>query len=248
MIVTGLMLWWPKKWSWSRFKAGALLRFGLAGKAQDWNRHNVIGFWVAAPLMVIVITGAILSYGWATNLLYRIAGSPPPAEKAEKHGKHHNDRQQAIAAVSIDQLFRDAQGRAGGWRSLRATLPQPTEKTMTITADSSDGNRPDKKTEVVYDRASGALLQLKTFSSNNLGVRLRSFVHMVHTGEAGGVFGQTIIGLASLGCCALVWTGFMLALRRARVAWARLSSRKPSTMTPEVFPVEGLPGANAAAH
>jgi uncharacterized iron-regulated membrane protein len=59
-------------------------------------------------------------------------------------------------------------------------------------------NRPDQKEKVVFDRASWTILQLKAFSSYNLGARLRLFVHMVHTGEAGGILGQTIIGLAVL--------------------------------------------------
>jgi uncharacterized iron-regulated membrane protein len=218
MTITGLILWCPKTWSWSRFKAGALLRFGLTGRAHDWNRHNAIGFWVALPLVIIVITGAILSYSWATNLLYLVAGSPPPTrtviEKTEKHGKHHKDHQQTITEVSIDQIFKDAQSRSSGWRSLRATLPQSGEKTITVAVDFADGSRPDQKAEVVYDRSSGAMLQLKAFSSYNLGTRLHLFVHMVHTGEAGGILGQTVIGLASLSCCVLVWTGFLLVIRR----------------------------------
>jgi uncharacterized iron-regulated membrane protein len=185
------------------------------------------------PLSVIVITGAILSYGWTTNLLYHLSNSPLPvlsrAEKTNKHGgKKHGD---SATAASIDQIFGDAAGRVTGWHSLRATLPKPGDKPIVVTADLSNGNRPDRKTDLVFDRASGTLLQLKTFSSNNVGTRLRLFVHMVHTGEAGGILGQTVSGLASLGCCMLVWSGSMLVIRRARAAWtARVSSSRRERM------------------
>jgi len=36
----------------------------------------------------------------------------------------------------------------------------------------------------------------------------------MHTGEAGGIFGQSIAATASAGAAVLVWTGIALALRR----------------------------------
>ena len=45
-------------------------RGGLAGRARDWNWHNVIGFWCATPLFLIVLTGVVMSYPWANDLLW----------------------------------------------------------------------------------------------------------------------------------------------------------------------------------
>lgn len=45
-------------------------RGALRGRARDWNWHNRIGFWSAIPLFFIVLSGVIMSYGWANNLLY----------------------------------------------------------------------------------------------------------------------------------------------------------------------------------
>ena len=49
------------------------------GKARNFNWHNVIGFWSSAVLIVLTASGAVISYPWATNLVYRIAGSTPPS-------------------------------------------------------------------------------------------------------------------------------------------------------------------------
>jgi sulfite reductase alpha subunit-like flavoprotein len=46
---------------------------------------------------------------------------------------------------------------------------------------------------------------------------------VTHTGEAFGLFGQTIAGLGSLGGCFLVWTGWSMAWRRFRF-WRRSSA------------------------
>jgi len=48
---------------------------GLRGKARDWNWHNVLGIWCALPLLVIVLTGVVMSFDWANAMLFRLTGS-----------------------------------------------------------------------------------------------------------------------------------------------------------------------------
>jgi threonine/homoserine/homoserine lactone efflux protein len=50
-------------------------------------------------------------------------------------------------------------------------------------------------------------------------------VRFGHTGEAGGVIGETVAAVASLGAAFLVWTGLSLALRRLRAARERQAKR-----------------------
>ena len=49
-------------------------RGGLSGKARDFNWHNVIGIWSAIPLAIVVAGAVPISYSWAGNLVYRLAG------------------------------------------------------------------------------------------------------------------------------------------------------------------------------
>jgi uncharacterized iron-regulated membrane protein len=56
-------------------------------------------------------------------------------------------------------------------------------------------------------------------------------VRPVHTGEAGGVVGQTVPALASAGGVVLVWTGLDLAWRRFRARKAR-AGRRTSDVAP----------------
>jgi uncharacterized iron-regulated membrane protein len=83
LVVTGPILWWPKEWTRRNLKKITIPRGGPWVRARDWNWHNTLGFWCAVPLFLIVITGVIMSYAWATNLLYRINGNPAPAVVAQ---------------------------------------------------------------------------------------------------------------------------------------------------------------------
>ncbi len=231
LVVTGVFLWWPRNWNWQRLKAAFFLRARLKGRAFDWNLHNVLGFWTSVPLAIIVITGAILSYSWATNLLYRVAGDPVEHSVSDgggKSGKQKSHEKKSHAAkdpdedsgkqsVELESILTGAQTLAPGWRTLSTTLPRPGDRQVKVTAVFDDGSRPDLRSELDFDRTTGDLVQRKTFSSNTLGRRLRLFVRGIHTGEAAGTLGQTVIALAALGCCILIWTGLQLFARRIQL-------------------------------
>lgn len=78
LVVSGLYLWLPRRWGWAQVRNVLWFRRGLPGKARDFNWHNVIGFWSWGPLVLIVATGVVMSYPWASGLLYRLAGEEPP--------------------------------------------------------------------------------------------------------------------------------------------------------------------------
>lgn len=79
LAVTGLYLWLPRTWSWRGVRAVALFNWRLTGKARDFNWHNAIGLWSAPVLIVLTLTALPMSYRWANNLVYTLAGETAPA-------------------------------------------------------------------------------------------------------------------------------------------------------------------------
>ncbi len=103
LILSGLILWIPRQWKKSSVRAVTTIRMSLRGRARDWNLHNVAGFWLALPLLAITMTGAIMSYSWAENLLYRVSGSPAPAPHNEERrigNDGHDDNRTSESALA----------------------------------------------------------------------------------------------------------------------------------------------------
>ena len=86
LAVTGLYLWMPRQWSWRHVAPVIWFRRGLRGKPRDFNWHNTVGLWCAPILIVLTTTGMVISYPWATNLVYTLAGSPRPPAPAGRGG------------------------------------------------------------------------------------------------------------------------------------------------------------------
>jgi uncharacterized iron-regulated membrane protein len=218
LVCSGLYLWWPRGWTWRHFRQGLWFRRGLAGKARDFNWHHVFGFWCFVPLLVIVGSGVVMSYPWANALLYRAAGEAVPARgrpraaAGPRGGDRHATR--AAATISLDRAWKMAEQQTPGWRTLTLQLPVPANGAATFSVDSGTGGQPQKRGQLTIDAATGAVASWEPFADQSRGRRWRSWARFLHTGEAFGIVGQSIAGVASAGAVLLVWTGFALAWRR----------------------------------
>jgi uncharacterized iron-regulated membrane protein len=222
LVVSGPFLWIPRRWSWQNVMAVALFRGGLSGRARDFNWHNVIGIWCAVPLFMIVLSGIVMSYPWANTLLYRLTGNEVPvqgngpraegAQRQSQRPRRGEDESPNLAGLNL--LWARAEQQVPEWRTLTLRLPPRGRGPMTFTIDIGNGGRPDQRSQLTLDRRTADVVRWEPFSSYNSGRRLRSWFRFLHTGEAGGIAGQTVAGIASAGAAILVWTGIWLAFRR----------------------------------
>jgi uncharacterized iron-regulated membrane protein len=229
MILAGFYLWWPRKWSLTAFKAVAVPSFRPNGKARDWNWHNATGFWCAPWLLLIVLTGLVMVYPWANDLLYRATGNTPPPrpltqvtqppsgapEKGEgrenaRKKKHHSGNKMA----SLDLLLSAVEKQAPGWKSMSLRLPQRENPNVVVQVQEATSRLAFTKSALTLDAATGQVIKWEPYESQNLGRKLRLWARYTHTGESGGFLGQAIAAMAALGACLLVWTGFAMAWRR----------------------------------
>ena len=222
LLVSGPFLWMPRRWSWQNVMPIALFRGGLSGRAREFNWHNVIGIWCAVPLFIIVLSGVVMSYPWANNLLYRLTGNEPPVQgngpprgaggpRGAQRARRGEEAPPSLAG--LNPLWARAEQQVPGWRSLTLRLPPRGRGPMSFTIDTGNG-RPDQRAQLTLDRRTAEVVRWEPFSSYNASRRLRTWFRFLHTGEAGGIAGQTVAGIATAGAAMLVWTGIFLAIRR----------------------------------
>ncbi len=212
------------------------------GKARDFNWHNVIGFWSAIPLFVIVLGSLVISYPWATDMVYRIVGEAPPARQRPAPpaaGAGGAARAQNAGAArrpdgpdsngpgrggsrrppeGIDALWARAERQVPGWRSISFRLPTAADAPLVFTIDEGTGGQPQKRATLTVNQSTAEVVRWEPFASLSSGRQIRSWLRFAHTGEVYGIVGQTIAGLVSLGASVLVYTGLLLAFRRL-LAW-----------------------------
>jgi len=237
IIVSGLYLWWPRRWTSGILRSILWFRGGLSSKARDYNWHHVFGFWCTIPLILVVASAVVISYPWASNLVFRIAGSQPPMrsgppspggpQKASPQGVAANTRDPgaSIAPPSLllsdlNQLVETVREQTGEWNTISFRPPTPNDKTISFSIDAGSGIQPQLRSTIIMDGNTGNVIRTETFKDLDPGLRLRIWLRFVHTGEYYGFAGQTIAGIVSAVSIILVWTGCALSIRRYR-AWIK---------------------------
>lgn len=229
LAVSGLYLWFPRVWAWTHVRAVLWFRDELSGKARDFNWHNVAGFWACVPLFFVVLSGVVISYPWASNLVYAVNGVQPPAagKGKEAKGKGAPRGPQHASFANLDPLVERAQQQDPNWRTLTFQVPATDDAPVTFNIDAGNGGQPQKRSSVTVDRASAAVVHAESFADQDAGRRARSWIRFIHTGEYYGLLGQTVAGIASAAGALLVWTGIALAYRRF-LAWLARDRRRKS--------------------
>lgn len=236
LLLSGLYLWWPKRWTWTALRSVTLFNPRLTGKPRDWNWHNVIGFWCAPMILVTTLTGLIISYPWANTLLFRLVGETPPTQRADlplreprekggtsPRGDPRGDRQAessplVFPATGLDVLLVRAKDKVSGWNSITLRFPQKPGAPLMAIIEQERRLGPPARSQLTFDSSTGQELKWEPASTQTFGKRLRGWVVPLHTGRAGGLMGQLLAGLSSVGALLLVWTGLSMA-------WARYHRR-----------------------
>jgi uncharacterized iron-regulated membrane protein len=239
LATSGLVLWWPRNWSWRAVKANAVFQRTRTARARDFNWHNVIGFWSAPVLIVLTTTAIVMSYPWANALVYRLAGTPLPqaASNPAPRSAPASPSGGAISAVPPPEVLDAAWTRAAGqlptWKSMTLRLPSRADAPLTFSiVDNAYWNAYARST-VTVDAKRAEILRWDPYTAASRGQKLRGWIRFAHTGELGGVAAQTIAGVACLGGVFLVWTGLSLALRRLAASrvfrGARIGPAQPAS-------------------
>jgi len=249
IVLSGLYMWFPRKLTWQHWRPSVWFRTGLSGKARDWNWHNTIGVWCWVPLVLVVGSGVIMSYPWASNLLYTMTGSPPPPQPGAGRGGPGKGDVKGFGRGAegrgpggpagalgggfggfgggapanwdgLDQAWPKAEQQVAGWKSIRVQGSANVTAPFTFAIDRGDGTQPQLRGTLTVNRTTGVVMNWADFSSSSTGQRLRLLARFTHTGESLGVWGQTIAGIATMGGAIMVYTGIALSLRRL-FAWRR---------------------------
>jgi uncharacterized iron-regulated membrane protein len=216
ILVSGIYLWWPKKWTWRIVKLNLLFRRNLpTAKARDYNWHHVFGIWSLVPLFAVVVSGVVISYPWASNMVAAVFGPVSPAATGQAASEERQGQNRAQGeAVSLQAIADTLKQVEPDWQTLSVKLPSGQAARVVMTVDTGNGTQLSRQTTYTVSRVSGEVLGVSGAEDQPAGRRARVFLRFLHTGEVYGFIGQSLAGLASLASVFLFYTGFALAYRR----------------------------------
>jgi uncharacterized iron-regulated membrane protein len=260
--MSGIYLWWPRKWSIQRTRPILAFRRAATARARDFNWHNVIGFWCAPAIIAMTLTATVMSYPWANDLLFRVMGSEPPSAtrpqaaapagggrggpgRGAPEGRERGDRGERreqpfqMTAEQVDGSWAKAEALMPSWSVMTMRLPNQRNVPVSFTITDARSWNAFARSTLTLDTASGQVRQWQPYANSSLGQKARGWFRFAHTGELFGIVGQVIAGIGCAGGVVLVWTGLSLVLRRLFnwKLWSRLRVPRPVPGRPDLADV-----------
>lgn len=207
LLITGLVLWWPKRWNKSTKQQSFKIKWKGNFKRINYDLHNVLGFYSLLLALIIALTGMVFSFNWFQKAVYVVASgsmvepknvqtkSTVPQTIISKNGMDIAYQQTLVKYPLADRIGLSPAYRKDGPVYISAYRGKE------IYYDRDD---------LQFDQYSGQLLNTKLAKENNAGEKLINMNYDIHVGAIGGIVGKIIAFIISLICASLPVTGFLV--------------------------------------
>jgi uncharacterized iron-regulated membrane protein len=209
--LSGIWLWWPK---------GSLLkgfRFRRTGSTL-LNLHYLTGFWIAIPLAVLAVTGAIISFPQFTR---SVVTTVAPLSAQQRPGGGGGGMPVRDAALGVDEAARAAEAAAPGASLVSLNLPTRGRDGPVWRAQLTRGE--GQPVNVTVADTTGAA-EVQTARPVLAGDAMLRWNRRIHDGDGTGIVWKVIITLAGLVPALLGVTGV--------IVWATRELRKTRLRAP----------------
>ncbi|TKT90320.1 PepSY-associated TM helix domain-containing protein [Dyadobacter frigoris] len=218
LLITGLVWWYPKKWTKSTTDKSFKIKWGASFKRVNLDLHNVLGFYSLLFLLAIAMTGMVYGIKWYSQSLYwaTSGGKSLPGREREilsdslMAGKLYTP-QQAIDKAWLKVISENPEAE-GFYYNFPDTSKAKSSIYVTIYPNSGQfyNNRSysfDQHTlkELPKDEVYGA-----TYDGAPFGTKLRKMNYDIHVGSILGFPGKVLAFLSSLIGASLPVTGFLV--------------------------------------
>ena len=215
MMITGLILWWPKN------KAARKQRFSVKWNAR-WRRknydlHNVLGFYMTWVVIFIALTVLVFGFQWFAKSTYCSMGG----EKSVVYQEPFSDTTNTTALYQhpVDIIWNNLQREATTAETIEVHFPE------TATAPIAASLNADAKTYWQTDYRYFDQYTLKELPAGHIWGRFDKagtadkifrMNYDIHTGAILGLPGKFLAFFASLIAASLPVTGFLIWMGRRK--------------------------------
>lgn len=209
MLITGLVLWWPKKWN----KAHRDMRFKVKWKASfkrtNYDLHNVMGFYAMTIALVISLTGLVWAFKWFQSTVYAVSAlSVTPPERLE--GKSTKPEQPMPTNVKpMDIAFAKAQQMMPDADRIGVDMDEGDVATIDCFGYRGQEVYYDRD-QLKFDQYTGNYLGRRDHKDWNNGEKLIGMNYDIHVGAVLGLPGKILAFFASFIAASLPITGFLI--------------------------------------
>lgn len=206
LLISGLVLWFPRKFTLKGFKKGLMLKRGVGLKRLNYDFHNVFGFYVLLPALIVSLTGLVFAFSWADNSMQFLANGAKNIQKKEIPKSVPSDGYPAEPTNKVLASLLKKHHSADVFSiRFREKSTDPLDVQVRLAE-----NRTHLFEWYYFDRTTAKLLL--HYNDRNVigGEKFRSMNYDLHTGAFAGIPTKILAILICLICAAMPVTGFFM--------------------------------------
>ncbi|TJY63988.1 PepSY domain-containing protein [Sphingobacterium alkalisoli] len=215
LLLSGIILWWPKKWKGKTLKRAIWLKTKVKWKRFNYDLHNVLGFYSFLLALILAITGLVFSFpefkkGY-TSFLNNFSTND------------HAQIAQLKPLTSIDSMYTDpldnalhyalAKHSRAGMMSIRLrSIEAPTVDIQIRHLEQRSG----LFEWYYFNKKDLRIKEIKSSKSLAAGDKIASLNYDIHTGNIRGMLTKILAFFISLICASLPVTGYIIWWNKSR--------------------------------
>ncbi len=214
MVISGLVMWWPKKWKKSHLNQAFKIKFNASFKRVNYDLHNVLGFYSFILALVIAITGLVWSFQWFQKGFYFVtSGGETFSEHSHPHSDESGYYEGFNVSDNIDKAWYFVMREIGEVKGGMYISPEISDKDdpIEIAVFNLYGKYYDQN-DYFFDQYTMQPLRQKgdRYRESNMADKLSMLNYDIHTGAVWGLPGKLLAFFISLICASLPITGFLV--------------------------------------
>ncbi len=213
-LISGMVLWWPKKWTKTTRKASFFIKVKAKFKRLNYDLHNVLGFYSLLIALVLALTGMVYGMQWFSDTVYFVSSggkeqvSTRPLSDTTLTTVHRIPEQDILyrnllnngidiknQILSISYPF----GKKGAWGV--GINPKPGTRYLEAYQYYEQHSLKPLASPVKFDKANG-------------GEQVMRLNYDLHVGAIGGIWTKIIAFLVCVICTSLPITGFIIWIKK----------------------------------
>lgn len=213
-LISGLILWWPKKWNKTAKKTAFTIKKGTKWKRKTLDLHKVLGFYALIPAILITFTGLIMAYEVLANFTQETFGGI--ADEKTEMAKYTSKFDENKKAVSLDKIVSSVTKKYPEAKQIRISTYLRKNQTFNIAvvADYIGLKTSINGIHIMVDRYSGNTIETSIKLDKHH--KIEQTVFDLHVGHWYGLTGKIITFIVGLICTSLPVTGFIFWYGRKR--------------------------------
>ncbi|WP_316820501.1 PepSY-associated TM helix domain-containing protein [Pedobacter gandavensis] len=208
LLISGLILWWPKRWNKKSREQAFKIKWKAKFKRINYDLHNVLGFYSIIIALLLAFTGLMMSFQWFNKGVYWMAGGTDQERIEAVSDTLSHPHSQMLVQVDKAWLKGINELAEHNPKDIIVSFPEKASEAIYICTDMFSGTWRD----VYLDQHTLEVLPAsnKKLLDENFAALLRRVNYGVHVGAIGELPTKILFFMVSLICASLPVTGFYI--------------------------------------